>query len=106
MGGEPAGRDDSSITVTVRTIGPLKAMFGTGDLEVSLPAGACVAELLARLTASFGEGCRPYFAPDDAGALPHLRIMVNGRDVGVLGDRQARLADADEILLLTPVAGG
>jgi molybdopterin converting factor small subunit len=106
VGAEPAGRGGSSITVKVRTIGPLKALFGTGDLEVDLPAGARVEELLGRLTQSFGEGSLGFFAPNDAGALPHLRIMVNGRDIGVLGGRQALLTDADEILLLTPVAGG
>ena len=35
-----------------------------------------------------------------------LRVDLKGRDAGVLGGRQARLADADEILMLTPVAGG
>ena len=32
--------------------------------------------------------------------------MVNGRDIAVLGGRQAVLGDGDEILMLTPVAGG
>jgi molybdopterin converting factor small subunit len=95
------------IAVKVRTIGPLKELFGTGELEVSLPAGADVDDLLASLTEAFGERCSPYFAPrKDAAALPHLRIMVNGRDIAVLGDRQATLGNDDEILMLTPVAGG
>lgn len=95
------------IAVKVRTIGPLKELFGTGELEVSLPAGADVDDLLASLTQAFGERCSPYFAPrENAAALPHLRIMVNGRDIAVLGDRQATLGNDDEILMLTPVAGG
>ena len=32
--------------------------------------------------------------------------MVNGRDIGVLGGRQTALADGDDILVLTPIAGG
>jgi molybdopterin converting factor small subunit len=31
---------------------------------------------------------------------------VNGRDITVLGGRQAVLKDGDEILVLTPIAGG
>jgi molybdopterin converting factor small subunit len=95
------------IAVKVRTIGPLKALFGAGELEVTLPEGASVDDLLASLAQSFGERCSPYFAPrDDAAALPHLRIMVNGRDIAVLGGRRTTLESDDEILMLTPVAGG
>jgi len=104
-----SGPDPSphTIAVKVRTIGPLKALFGAGELDVTLPEGASVDDLLARLTESFGERCTPYFAPQtSAAALPHLRIMVNGRDIAVLGGRQAVLAGNDEILMLTPVAGG
>lgn len=95
------------IAVKVRTIGPLKSLFGAGELEVALPEGASVDDLLASLAQSFGEQCLPYFAPrGDAATLPHLRIMVNGRDIAVLGDRRAVLANHDEVLMLTPVAGG
>ena len=32
--------------------------------------------------------------------------MVNGRDIAVLGGRQTVLEDGDEVLVLTPIAGG
>ncbi len=97
------------ITVKVRSIGPLAALFGAPEVAVALPEGTSVADLLQSLTRSFGEQCRPYFVSrGDAATSPYplLRIMVNGRDIAVLGGRQAVLANDDEILMLTPVAGG
>ena len=45
-------------------------------------------------------------APASATSLPPLRVLVNGCDIGVLGDRQAVLSDGDDLLVLTPIAGG
>ena len=32
--------------------------------------------------------------------------MVNGRDIGVLADRATVLVEGDDVLVLTPIAGG
>ncbi len=96
------------IAVKVRTIGPLKALFGAGELEVTLPDGrqrrrpARVARRSRSASAARPTSRRATTPPP----CRHLRIMVNGRDIAVLGGRQAVLDDDDEILMLTPVAGG
>jgi len=95
------------MTVKVRSIGPLKALFGRGLLEVALPQGGTVAELMESVAATCGEQGDRYFAQqtNEAG-FSLLRVMVNGRDIAVLGGRQTVLHDGDEVLMLTPVAGG
>ena len=45
-------------------------------------------------------------APVEPDAHPPLRVMVNGRDIGALDDRRTLLADGDDVLVLTPIAGG
>ena len=95
------------MTVKVRTIGLLRSLLGRAELDVALPDGGTVADLLTMLAEAYGAQLAPHFAePEDAAAHPPLRVMVNGRDIAVLGGRQTVLRDADEILVLTPIAGG
>ena len=95
------------MTVKVRTIGLLKSLFGRGDLELVVPEGSTVADLLAKLAEMFGDQVAVHFRePESEAVHPPLRVMVNGRDIAVLGGRQAALQDGDEVLVLTPIAGG
>lgn len=95
------------MTVKVRTIGLLRSLLGRAELDVTLPEGGTVADLLAALAEACGEQVAPHFAePQTATGHPPLRVMVNGRDIAVLGGRRAVLQDGDEILMLTPIAGG
>jgi molybdopterin converting factor small subunit len=95
------------ITVRVQTIGLLKSLIRQGDFAVELPEGAAVADLLASVAATYGKQVAVHLAePDDPAAHPPLRVMVNGRDIAVLGGRGGALADGDVVLMLTPIAGG
>lgn len=95
------------IQVTVQTIGLLKSLLGQAEVALTLPEGRTVADLLATMAASYGpEVAQHMVDPGDAAVHPPLRVMVNGRDIAVLGGRQAELGDGDVILMLTPIAGG
>ncbi len=95
------------IKVQVRTIGLLRSLIRQGEFDVELPEDASVDDLLARLAATYGgEVAAHLTAPADAGAHPPLRVMVNGRDIGALDDRRTLLVDGDDVLVLTPIAGG
>ena len=67
--------------------------LGTGSLDVDLPDGATVGDLVGRL--------RSRGAPFDR--LPHMPAVAVNRTL-VRGE--ARLAAGDEIAFLPPVAGG
>ena len=93
--------------VRVRTIGLLKSLLQRGDLEVPLEDGGTVADLLAAVAVLGGPQVAAHLeAPVREAAHPPLRVMVNGRDIEVLGGRQTVLTDGDDVLVLTPIAGG
>ena len=94
-------------TVRVRTIGLLRSLIRQGEFDVELSDGASVEDLLALLSTTYGGAVAAHLtAPVLEGAHPPLRVMVNGRDIGVLDDRRTILADGDDVLVLTPIAGG
>ena len=80
------------ITSRVRTIGLLKSLLRQGELR-GQAAGRQHGRRPARAP---GRRLRPrrspqhLIAPGDADAHPPLRVMVNGRDIGVLGGRATR----------------
>ena len=95
------------IKVTVHTIGLLRSLIRQGDLVLSLGEGSAVADLLVHLSDTYGSQVAALMAaPVSPDAHPPLRIMVNGRDIEVLDDRSTILADGDDVLVLTPMAGG
>jgi len=107
------------ITVRVRTIGLLKSLIRQGELDFELPEDSTVQDVLDAMAQTYGPQVAVHFveAEDrsahpplrvtvDAAAHPPLRVLVNGRDIAVLGDRQTVLSDGDDILVLTPIAGG
>ena len=78
-----------------------------GEFDVDLPEESSVETLLRRLAETYGGAVAAHLtAPVAADAHPPLRVMVNGRDIGVLADRATVLADGDDVLVLTPIAGG
>jgi molybdopterin converting factor small subunit len=93
--------------VIVRTIGTLQALLGSGELAVDLEADCRVADLLGALGDAHGEALRLRLTGVDSPAVPPaIRVLVNGRDIGALDGEDTLLHDADDVLILTPVAGG
>jgi molybdopterin converting factor small subunit len=95
------------ITVRVRTIGLLKSLISQGELDLELPANGTVQDVLDAMARTYGREVAAHLtAPVDAASHPPLRVTVNGRDIGALDDRRTVLADGDDVLVLTPIAGG
>jgi sulfur-carrier protein len=95
------------INVRVHTAGPLRTAFGGGDVAVALEDVATVGDLLAALAGQSGEQVARYVtAPSSASPYPWVRVLVNGRDMTILGGLEAAVADGDDVTILTPVAGG
>jgi molybdopterin converting factor small subunit len=95
------------ITVRVRTIGLLKSLIRQGELDFELPEDSTVQDVLDAMAQTYGPQVAVHFVEaEDRSAHPPLRVTVNGRDIAVLGDRQTVLSDGDDILVLTPIAGG
>jgi molybdopterin converting factor small subunit len=95
------------VRVKVRTVGSLRSLLGAAELEFVLPAGSQVADLLVAIGETSGEDvARLLDSVDGRRVPPPLRVMVNGRDIGALDGPDTVLHDADDVLILTPLAGG
>ena len=95
------------IRVTAHTILHLAAMLGRREIELEVPSGSSVMDVVDLVAELMGEQAVPVLL-ESAGGMPqpHLRIMVNGRDIGVLQGLDTVLAEGDEILILPPAGGG
>ncbi len=90
--------------VTVIYMGQIKGAAGMASEGFDLPDGSTLHALIARVVTAHGELLRGLLL-DDAGALrPSLLLSVNGRQLR--RNHPAVLYDGDEVLVMTPIAGG
>ena len=95
------------ITVTVRTILTIKKILGKGEIELSVPEKSTMQELVTTLVNSFGDELASLLLdPKTRKILPHIRLMVNGRDIAFLSGMETVLQPGDDVLILPPVSGG
>jgi sulfur-carrier protein len=94
--------------IKLHTILDIKKIIGKGEIEIPVLKGSSVRELVAGLVGTWGEALRSYLLESDNPVKihPHIRLMVNGRDIAFLGGIDTVLEDGDEILILPPVSGG
>lgn len=93
--------------VKVRTILTIKQVLGKGELELSMPEQSTLQELVAMLVDRFGHELASLLLDRETGhRLPHIRYMVNGRDIAFLDGMETELQAGDEVLILPPVSGG
>jgi molybdopterin synthase sulfur carrier subunit len=97
-------RPTSNVAV-VRLYAFLRELAGEREIDVALPDGATVRDVLSRL----GE-LRPVLAQrlpgTDDTIPPSVNVFVNGRDVRDLDGLDTRVMPDDEVTIVPPVAGG
>jgi molybdopterin synthase sulfur carrier subunit len=83
----------------------LRELAGERDIDVALPEGATIGDLLNRLVE-----LRPNLADrllDEDGNIPRfVNVFVNGRDIRHLGGLHTPVTPNDEVIILPPAAGG
>ena len=95
------------IRVKIYTILALKEILGQREFEISIPEGSTVKDLISWMVNTWGDKLSPHvFYPETDRLLPHIRLMVNGRDIGFLNGMETILQDGDEFLMVPLVAGG
>lgn len=96
-----------TIAVKVHTILMLKKILGAGEVELFVPEGSTLEDLLALMTKRWGDDLASQLRePKGKTLLPYIRIMVNGRDIAFLNRMDTVLQHGDEVLILPPVSGG
>jgi len=91
MNNEPMNNEQ--ILVWVKFFAAPREAMGTGEIELAIPAGATVAELLELLTEKY---------PILRAYTRFISVAVNRAYVGM----QTELHDGDEVACLPPVGGG
>ncbi|MCJ7810796.1 MAG: MoaD family protein [Dehalococcoidia bacterium] len=95
----------TSYVTAVRLYGSLRELAGELEIDVSLPDGARVRDLLGRL-----EELRPALAHrllDENGNITRFaNVFVNGRDIRDLDGLDTPVLPNDEVTILPPAAGG
>ncbi|MBU2600995.1 MAG: MoaD/ThiS family protein [Actinobacteria bacterium] len=93
--------------ITARTVMHLASLLGSREVELELPAGSRVLDVLVRMADLMGDQAVPaLLRPEDRRPQGHLRIMLNGRDIGVLEGVETVVQDGDEVLVVPPAGGG
>lgn len=95
------------IKVKVYTILALKEILGQREFEISVLEGTTVKDILSWMNEKWGDRLASHiFQPRSQQLLPHIRLMINGRDIQFLNDMETILEDGDEFTMLPLVAGG
>jgi sulfur-carrier protein len=95
------------MVIRVHTIMGIKKIIGRREIDVPLPAGSTVRDLIDSMLAAYGESLyvKLFGAPDDS-PFPHVLFMLNGRSIEFLQGMGTELSEGDEFLMLPIVGGG
>ena len=95
----------TSHVTAVRLYASLREAAGERDIEVAVPDGATIRDLLSRLVE-----LRPVLADRlldrDRNIPPSVNVFVNGRDIRDLSGLDTPVTPDDEVTILPPAAGG
>lgn len=96
----------STPDIRVTFMGELPSIVGQRSLQVALPQGATVSQLLASLSKTYGDNfrCRVFCAPEK---LHHtMLIFVDGENIKERGGLAATLGTGDVEVIMLPMLGG
>ncbi len=94
----------SHITV-VRLYASLRELPGERDIDVALPDGATVRDLLSRLV-ELRPGLSHRLLDQDGNIPRFVNVFLNGRDIRYLSGLDTPVTSHDEVTILPPAAGG
>lgn len=97
------------ITVTMKVAAGFEKLLNgkTGEQQITVAEDSTLRELLDILIDQFGKDFRQAVYQDKQEELRRgLRLILNGRDIAVLGGLGAKLRDGDRISLLPVISGG
>lgn len=96
---------DESIHITVQYHNILRARAGISAETLDMPEGSTLRDLLHHVAETHGPVLREVLFTADGAVSSHLVVFRN-RHLLPATDRDAMLADGDELLLFPAIAGG
>ena len=84
----------------------LRSVVGRREVEILLPDGAPVRQLVSEIVAQY-PALGPEMIDKNGNVQGHIHIFVNGRDITHLENQiDTRLSSGDVISIFPPVGGG
>ena len=99
------GRVSEEICISVQYYNMLRARAGIASEMLDLPDGATLRELLHHIAETHGPVLREMLFTREGAVQSHLVVFRN-RELLPATDRDAVLADGDELMLFPAIAGG
>ena len=96
----------STVDVLVRFIGDLPSIVGQRDVTVTLPEGKTVGDLLASLSARFGDAFTDRVFSGPAKLQHTMVVFVNGQNIKDRGGFAVKLGTGDVEVVMLPMFGG
>ena len=92
------------MNVRVRAFARFRELLG-GDMEIEIPAGATISDVLRKACSWSDEACEAVF--DASGEVrSHVILMRNGTRMDRKQAGSTAAAEGDEIVVFPPVSGG
>jgi molybdopterin converting factor small subunit len=93
------------LLVRFKSFGPIRRLLGQDMIELDVPEGSTVFQVVQRVIEIGGEPLRDLVL--EKGIISgNLIIMLNKRDVSTLGGVEISVSEGDELALLPHVQGG
>lgn len=96
---------NASCLVNVRLLATLRAKAKTKSIGVQLTTSTCVRDLLAAIQQQY-PALADYIVDANSQLLPGVLLLVNGRHTNLMQGLDTPLTEADDIVLMPPIAGG
>lgn len=95
------------MNVKVQYFGYIKNLVNKKEEQYELEEGASLSDLLNKLAGVHGEAFRKdVYEPGLSDVKTGFSVTVNGVFIGQLGGLDAKLADGDNVILMSLVSGG
>mgnify|MGYP000064706629 CR=1 FL=1 len=88
------------LTLRVELSGPLAWLLSADEVELELPEGSRVSDALRALCEREPRVAEVLFDSDTGDPRTHFLVLINGRDIDVLGGLDAELGQGDVLTLI------
>ncbi|MEM0357127.1 MAG: MoaD/ThiS family protein [Candidatus Bathyarchaeia archaeon] len=95
-----------SASITVRFVGSLRNAIGKSKVTFNIEEAKTLKELVEAIVKKFPEAKRLLIDPELGDPRPNTLIIVNDREVSVLGGLETILQDGDKVVFVPVSHGG
>ena len=84
----------------------LREIVGKDVIDVKLPEGSTVLDLIELMTKKHGRAFSRYVFDEENKVQEFLNFLINGKNVRYLNEFETMLNNGDSIVIIPPAAGG